>query len=632
MGQSQGQGQAALLPEDFVGSLPPGTFTNPSLERYFSSIERVSADKASTLSSDTFEPIPEPDIEVTPREKSLEVTGQPLSVTDNVDRSGTKNSQGKKADKHQGHSRRKVVNLRDSGNHGNRALQQLQDQDSTPVKDDDLFTKVTSIVGEMEPGGLTERLKNLGIGFDFLKHDASKDNTGNKVPEGQEDAKECQKPSSSSSVAKICPDCSKPNKKYVTWCIECGCVLIGVEVTPLKGDNNKAEEDQREEPHKAEDNKTRGPLRPQQCEEPVFRTLDLHSSDAGRQFQSRLEQAWKTEEKKAMVSQESGPNQSSDYVSDNERLVYNDVTNPRKSLPNHMRAELSLNLRSSADSSLPSTSSAAQRQPNKPRRTVEASCPDLGDDMEFEYNEEVSRKSLPNALKVELSLDLRSSVNSTPEPPKENTSTNKPRKPLPSRSRQSQNMKQGQSQMSTVDEKSEAPEVAFGGQVVHLEHGRNVNKEVVVDEDGIFVDDDVEDDDVDIVDEFVDLLRKDPRFKPTKQDVTRPKSAGVPQPSKSLQPAKSKMRPQSAGKRSFPGVQSKVRASIEAEPPQRRWQKSSIAWSSYNASELSKPSSLQIVGQGSGGDLRSSHDQGGGDRDVRRSHPVRPASAGGRPR
>ena len=582
------------MPEEFAGQLPPGTFTNPSLERYFTSIERASPERGSELSLATFEPVPDPCIEVTPQDDLVAESKSSASTEEARSHNNGMRSRNKR--KGTTTETNKVINLRDNDS---KALEQLKGECKHIVKDEDLFTKVTSIVGEMEPGGLTERLQKLGIDFDFLKENAHKDDSADNEDKNQ-----------ASGVAKICPECCKSNKKYVTWCIECGCVLIGVEATSLNPEDETAKSEANPEgKHVIIKNKEGDhlrpsapagpwshkeqarPLKPQHSADPVFHGQDLNSSTAGRHFQSRLEQAWKNEQRDVspvVDSQDSAALcQSSDCVSENDRLLYNDG-NPRDSLPPLMRAELSLNLRSSADSSMSSV-----RRPGvnngKPHKGVQASCPDLGDDIEFEYSDEPWRKSLPNALQAELSLDLRVSTDSTAEHNNPNLKESKKKvlgvPPSDTRRRkmkviQGQLKKQGQGQLNEVKEEPEV--VQQGGD-------DKEDLDIIVDEEA-GSDTEVEE----MMDEFVNNLRNDPRFHPRKASDIRPKTTGgVPQPSKSQMPIKSKPRPQSAGKsRPYANVQSKVRASIEAEPPPRRWQRSSLAWSSYNSGELSKPSSL----------------------------------------
>ena len=268
----------ASLPEDYVQYLPPGTFTNSSLERYFNSIERASKD----LGSQTFEPVPDLHAEfkgLTLFDKDVDVKGQALSCHITTETQENK----------------KILNLQETDG---KILQPFQDH-SKITEDDDLFTKVTSIVDEMQPGGLTERLNNLGIDFNFLKKEETSGST--------DDLEKVAKPDGASKVkdimAKICPECCKPNKKYVTWCIECGCVLIGVEIVTLKPQVSTNEPHFRDQHRNLlEQDQTN------QHQENYHRNLVKHQNgtytghgqglqtwESGRHFQERLEKAWTSE-------------------------------------------------------------------------------------------------------------------------------------------------------------------------------------------------------------------------------------------------------------------------------------------------------------------------------------------------
>ena len=126
-----------------------------------------------------------------------------------------------------------------------------------------------------------------------------------------------------------------------------------------------------------------------------------------------------------------------------------------------------------------------------------------------------------------------------------------------------------------------------------------VDKSVVIN-DNVARDDDLSDEDVMIDDEpcpdeeesseniyheFIEKLVADPRFQHKKPD--RPWSAGLPAKSKS------QSRPRSAGNVRPQSANSKVKAYVKTPPYKRHWERSSIAWSSYNAGELNTRSSLK---------------------------------------
>ena len=357
-------------------------------------------------------------------------------------------------------------------------------------------------------------------------------------------------------------------------------------------------------------------------------------------------------------------------VSNGERLQYRDSLH---SLPGHIKAELSINVHDSMDTGRASSVTKTEKATTLYHKAApQASCPDLGDEIEFEYSEEDPRMSLPSTLKAELNLDLSVSTDSTmvssgveqSRKPQgkmhlhlQNKGVPEPKKT--SVAQKTLDCKQGHChgkvkvKVMTADQGGSRQEATADAGEIHNHGNRPANREHAAvdahDDDDFIVNEEDDGDEMPLVDdgyhEFLDNLIKDPRFQPVPREKTRPKSAaGLPQLSKSMQPGKSKPRPQSAGKvvRPYSSVQSKVRASIEAGPPPRRWQRSSIAWGSYNSGELSKPSSLPAVqGQGhiQSRGVRVTKSQGEGltgkgEGDGRRStsgQRVRPRSAGSKP-
>lgn len=88
------------------------------------------------------------------------------------------------------------------------------------------FTSATSI----KAGGVTEREAKLGIDLSFIKG------------EGQKASKENMDNSSKSNgkLVIVCPECGEVNKPYMSWCADCGDVLIGVNpILMKKGKNGK---------------------------------------------------------------------------------------------------------------------------------------------------------------------------------------------------------------------------------------------------------------------------------------------------------------------------------------------------------------------------------------------------------
>ena len=100
----------------------------------------------------------------------------------------------------------------------------------TDKVDDDnqsAFTGVTGVTGvtsASKAGGVTQRLKELGVDLEHLRHLRV---VSKKADQEAEDAKF----EKLSKGIRYCPECGASNKAYMDWCTECGEVLIGVEPT-----------------------------------------------------------------------------------------------------------------------------------------------------------------------------------------------------------------------------------------------------------------------------------------------------------------------------------------------------------------------------------------------------------------
>ena len=103
-----------------------------------------------------------------------------------------------------------------------------------------MFTSVTDVTTFTKAGGMTQRLLDLGVDVDHLRH-LRVVNVNKKVDQELED----EKFEKLSKGIRYCPECSAANKAYMDWCVECGEVLIGVEPT-LPYTKKKIREDERE--------------------------------------------------------------------------------------------------------------------------------------------------------------------------------------------------------------------------------------------------------------------------------------------------------------------------------------------------------------------------------------------------
>ncbi|XP_076472198.1 uncharacterized protein LOC143301651 [Babylonia areolata] len=74
-------------------------------------------------------------------------------------------------------------------------------------------------------GGITDRLEQIGVDplvMQSIKHRS-------ETAAADEEALEAMR-----NLVRICPECQAVNKEYMTWCLQCGGVLIGIDPIPAK--------------------------------------------------------------------------------------------------------------------------------------------------------------------------------------------------------------------------------------------------------------------------------------------------------------------------------------------------------------------------------------------------------------
>ena len=77
----------------------------------------------------------------------------------------------------------------------------------------------------LNAGGITERMDELGIDLSYLK---------NKENENSETAYKNKGDNPKTRTVIVCPECGEVNKPYMTWCSECSEVLIGIDPIQVK--------------------------------------------------------------------------------------------------------------------------------------------------------------------------------------------------------------------------------------------------------------------------------------------------------------------------------------------------------------------------------------------------------------
>lgn len=86
----------------------------------------------------------------------------------------------------------------------------------------------------LKAGGLTDRLNDLGIDVSQIK--GSRENKGT-VAKNEKKGVDKKKGAKKGKVLIVCPECKGLNKEYMSWCTQCGEMIIGVE--PMLVSKNK---------------------------------------------------------------------------------------------------------------------------------------------------------------------------------------------------------------------------------------------------------------------------------------------------------------------------------------------------------------------------------------------------------
>ncbi len=211
-------------------------------------------------------------------------------------------------------------------------------------------------------------------------------------------------------LVKACPECGEVNKVYVTWCVECGGVLSEVKPVPFI-------------PKKSHT--------PREVTRPV--ASDIPKSAAQESFQVKLENSFNGPSQSSLkkkqifnVFRNSEDQESTDNgnVRDSDNFEYEPMESSMRSLPDPLKRALSLDLRTSTDSSAVASSNASgalaaqgatsNKKSAIKRPGVHNELFKMSERMDFVYNEAVSpKKSFPHALQKELSLELSADSDST---------------------------------------------------------------------------------------------------------------------------------------------------------------------------------------------------------------------------
>ena len=219
-------------------------------------------------------------------------------------------------------------------------------------------------------------------------------------------------------MVKACPECGEVNKVYVTWCVECGGVLSEVKPVPFM-------------PKKSHT--------PREVAEKVNRPNPsaIPSTAAQESFKIKLENSFNGPnhlKKRQMSNGRSSEDQESTgtgNIRESDDFEYEQMESPVRTLPETLKRVLSLDLRTSTDSSAVASSSASgvlsvqgaaggktpesiKNTKKSGRKGVHNELVRMSEKIDFVYNEaESPKKSYPHGLQKELSLELSVDSDST---------------------------------------------------------------------------------------------------------------------------------------------------------------------------------------------------------------------------
>ena len=225
------------------------------------------------------------------------------------------------------------------------------------------------------------------------------------------------------AMVKACPECGEVNKVYVTWCIECGAVLSDVKPVPFL-------------PKKSHT--------PRDITEKLTAKSTHISTEAEKSFKNKLEdslneQHFRTAKKQPIINgvktSEDQASSATGNVNESDNFEYEMIQSPVRTMSEPLKSALSLDLRTSTDSSCVASSTnsgllapqginksgqiggayiAKKSSSARKKAGQHSELARMSEKLDFVYNEmESPKKSMSHALQKELSLQL--SVDSSME-------------------------------------------------------------------------------------------------------------------------------------------------------------------------------------------------------------------------
>lgn len=415
-------------------------------------------------------------------------------------------------------------------------------------------SKVTSVKAE----GITERMNKLGLDLSFLR-EAGKSQEGVPKEEGK--------------TVLVCEECGEVNKVYMSWCGDCGESLAGIEVTIIKKPKPpRVSKKNKAPPGKSPPNKSppvaSDSSSTQSSQKDRVRAVK-ESRDSGHPSSEEIENAQAGREIEEIFEHVTDPVIkgfiSSYYRKKQAELMQNEedaddeeenfFTKGKESLNGFAEVEMQHNEEDN--------NQASQNQSRVDSHQYEIEISKFIDNEEVWLHERKKPKEKP--LKHKRSAPIDVEVFSVKESKQQKDTSRSQEKIVPSLNL-----------YNSSDE--EKPRVSL----------------------------DISTDSEDWQDFFIPKpveVEKEVTPEPEEPEDVRPFLEQVMGDMRSSLPTKSKSkntRPKTGGK----SVKSVVRESIEAPGYERKWQRSSIAWSSYHPRELSKKTSLPPQRPGSAGPSR----------------------------
>ncbi|XP_064600060.1 uncharacterized protein LOC135466488 [Liolophura sinensis] len=459
----------------------------------------------------------------------------------------------------------------------------LTAQTESPM-DEELETLVASTITNLKAGGVTERLKELGIDVPFLNCPLPRTEAN-----GDSSQRNCisskKKTVTEPNEAKMCTECSALNKSYMSWCGNCGEVLIGVEAmvvsskprqVPVQLEGEDSGFDDRVSPPKPKVHFAEGLNH-------VFRKI--HEIDSERLVESSSSERCEKGQKLDTVDSGRGASSGEDREKaqhsgrmDKEIIdICQSIGDPviRSFLKSYLRKR-NWGCGTSIQRKKTPTSGSQNKESNK--MAVSRSTEEMDN---FIDNQDVWLH------------EARPTTSGANDP----VSGEKPGKAIDI---EVFGLEDGQSSRTVSRNGHEIPLLDLGfSSDEEAKQGKQLDLSLTdEDEDGDeLLGKEMGQGDAPLSAGLVNKLQADPRVVSV-HCVKGPNS----ERKKSLKGKIKKpgnVKPSPGRDKRFPQNQtpSIVRASIEAKPPKRHWMRSSIAWSSYNHGELSKDRSLPPQGR-----------------------------------